>query len=232
MDIDSIIRVLPKPNYEVKPVPPTLTEAQREKALSYNYELRVKYIHGALCKEFPEVAGGVGDFPVSERLTVWAEVLTEPEERIYLEAAKVRAVSHEQRPPQYVTLGLTDIDYFETNASLTALRETNKEIEREVSSADFAALSPTEKKARLTELLKQRDASLHPLVFILTLNVDDLDKMSKRKLRLLHSKGKHQEARQAGRELLIKLQKSAIADYRKSKENNVEFDKSNFRTFS
>lgn len=232
--LNDIMLKLDKPDFKLEQIDVNSSEDERQRNLSTNYERRMMYINSQLQQFFPEEFDIVKEkiVNVEDYISIWKQILTHPDDRLYLEAARLRAISHEQKPAEFSKLDLTDLDYYECQNSLRDLTAFNKGIEQKVRSTSFQTKSKEDRKIELKKLFSDRDTQLHPLVFILTLNVDDLPRKDIRKLDAKHSIGEHDEAKILARELVDGLRRKAISEYRQCCENNTKFLKSNYRDFS
>jgi hypothetical protein len=228
-----IMATLKVPVFKITPVSPDLSEKDRAKVSKENANKRIEYINSVLSEFFPDVYSIFKDKKVSDDLLLlWKQTLTDPDDRIILEAARTRAIYHEQRPSEFTQLGLDDLDYFETEESINRLKSENKDIEVFLQTKEFKDLSKDNRRLKLKELFKERDSRLHDLVFILTLNVDDLPRAEIRKLNALHAVGEHDEAKAVAKDSVFALRRQAIADYRLCSENRTKLDRLKYRTFS
>lgn len=221
------------PTYELDSVSPDLTPEVLDKNIKANFAKRVNYINDRLSEKYVDIANIFkGNSDVDNILSLWKSVLKTTDQRLYFEAVKERAVSYEQMPTDFVTLGLNDIDYFKVSDGFNILKNENKRIQDFLNSDEYKDLPKKAKRAKLVELFNKRDSLIPDLVFITSLTIDDLPTSEVMKIDALHAIGEHEAAKELSGKCLTSFKRKAIDEYRLSVENKVKFNRESFRSFS
>lgn len=237
VDVNYLLENTDTPSFKVETIPNDASQEIIKEITFRNYVSRVQYIHKSCCKKYPEIGemykvNWSSPKAADDVIQFWKRTLSTADGRLFLNAVLERAIAYISRPPEFVELDLTDIDYIEACSSIELLKTQNQIIESEVNNDNFRNLPVSERRSKLINLFKQRDDKLHPLIFITTLNANDLSDDLRLKLNAIIALGKLDDARILTRKLVKEYKLTALSDYRKCIKDNISFNKIKYRNFS